>query len=79
MLSDMIPHEAIELMVARVYTETSGKSNGLVDTPPSTAVAGFLRFLQLLSTHDWVRYEMSFMCLFPCFKIETITYTLTFH
>jgi U3 small nucleolar RNA-associated protein 22 len=79
MLSDMIPHEAIELMVARIYTETSGKSNGLVDTPPSTAVAGFLRFLQLLSTHDWVRYEMSFMCLFPCFKIETITYTLTFH
>ena len=79
MLSDMIPHEAIELMVARIYTETSGKSNGLVDTPHSTAVAGFLRFLQLLSTHDWVRYEMSFMCLFPCFKIETITYTLTFH
>jgi len=55
MLSDMIPHEAIELMVARIYTETSGKSNGLVDSPPSTAVAGFLKFLHLLSTHDWVR------------------------
>ncbi len=32
MLSDMIPHKAIELMVARIYKETSGKSNGLVDT-----------------------------------------------
>jgi hypothetical protein len=55
MLSDMIPHEAIELMVARIYTETSVKSNGLIDAPPSTAVAGFLRFLRLLSTHDWAR------------------------
>ena len=79
MLSDMIPHEAIELMVARIYTETSGKSNGLVDNPPSTAVAGFLRFLQLLSTHDWVRYEMMLNVSFPCYKIKTITHTLTFH
>ncbi|KAL3811309.1 hypothetical protein ACHAXA_005395 [Cyclostephanos tholiformis] len=53
MLSDMIPQEAIELMVASIYT--SGKSNGLVNSPPSTAVAGFLKLLHLLSTHDWVR------------------------
>jgi len=67
MLSDMIPTEALELMVAKIYTESAesgeeAKSNnkskmaGPNDTPPSTVVAGFLRFLQLLSTHDWARY-----------------------
>ena len=55
LLSDMIPHEAIELIVGKIYTETSGKSTALVYTPPATTVAGFLRFLHLLSTHDWAR------------------------
>jgi U3 small nucleolar RNA-associated protein 22 len=55
LLSDMIPHEAIELIVGKIYTETSGKSTALVCTPPATTVAGFLRFLHLLSTHDWAR------------------------
>ena len=59
MLSDMIPHEAIELIVAKIYTEsTTERSNSKVesiDTPPSTVVAGFLRFLHLLSSHDWAR------------------------
>jgi len=74
MLSDMIPQQAIELMVAKIYTEggsvaseaassrddekksTNSKINLMVvDTPPSTVVAGFLRLLHLLSTHDWVR------------------------
>jgi hypothetical protein len=60
MLSDMIPHEALEILVAKIYTEnTSERSNnskvGSVDTLPSTVVAGFLRFLHLLSTHDWAR------------------------
>ena len=62
MLSDMIPHDAIELIVAKIYTEAvnEGKSNNSgvlnsVITPPSTVVAGFQRFLLLLSTHDWAR------------------------
>ena len=56
LLSDMIPHEAIELMVAKIYTEsTAERYNSKVGTPPSTVVAGFLSFLHLLSTHDWAR------------------------
>lgn len=70
MLSDMLSIEVIELMVAKIYTESSSasmeeknsKSNKskktilAVDAPPSTVVSGFLKFLQLLSTHDWARY-----------------------
>ena len=58
MLSDMIPHEAIELIVAKIYTESKDATNSLlcsVDAPPSTVMAGFLKFLQLLFTHDWAR------------------------
>ena len=61
MLSDMIPQNAIELMVAKIYTETvadenrAGSKKLVVDTHPSTVVAGFLRFLRLLSSHDWAR------------------------
>ena len=60
MLSDMIPQNAIELMVAKVYTETVADERGgskklVIDTAPSTVVAGFLRFLRLLSSHDWAR------------------------
>ena len=58
MLSDMIPQEAIELIVAKIYTESStGNSKlPLVEAPPATVTAGFLKFLQLLHTHDWARY-----------------------
>lgn len=58
MLSDMISHEAIELMVAKIYTNTSENTNSKlhsIDAPPSTVMAGFLRFLQLLFAHDWAR------------------------
>ena len=61
MLSDMIPHEAVELLVASLYTEpeasgaAAGNGGGSVDQPPSTVVSGFLRFLRLLSGHDWAR------------------------
>lgn len=64
MLSDQPTLEAIELMVAKTYTEAEGSIDGVerfpggigrVDVPPSTVVAGFLKFLQLLSTHDWAR------------------------
>ncbi len=56
MMSDLIPQEAIELVVAKIYTESAEKTTALVNTPPSTAVAGFIRFLHLISNHDWVRY-----------------------
>lgn len=59
MLSDMIPHGAIELIVAHVYTNSIGNSNSVLhhsaDAAPSTIMSGFLRFLQLLSAHDWAR------------------------
>lgn len=56
MLSDMIPQEAIELIVAKIYTDPHEKAVSKMHSlgaPPSTVVAGFLRFLQVLSTHDW--------------------------
>eukprot|EP00804_Cyclotella_cryptica_P000287 CCRYP_010222-RA/>CCRYP_010222-RA protein AED:0.03 eAED:0.03 QI:184/1/1/1/0.75/0.6/5/416/1480 len=58
MLSDILPHGAIELMVAKIYTESTDTTNAklhAVSAPPSTVMSGFLRFLQLLSTHDWAR------------------------
>lgn len=55
MMSDLIPQEAIELVVAKIYTESTEKTTALVNTPPSTVVAGFIRFLHLISNHDWVR------------------------
>ena len=59
MLSDMIPHEAIELIVAHIYTDNNDNSktamNHSVDAPPSSIMSGFLRFLRLLSSHDWER------------------------
>jgi len=67
MLSDMIPQEAVELMVAKIYTETSAevetstsnkKVGNMVEMAPSTVVAGFLKFLELLSTHDWARVPL---------------------
>lgn len=58
MLSDMIPQEAIELLVAKIYTESSTNDNSKLqpaDMPPSTVTAGFLKFLRLLHSHDWAR------------------------
>lgn len=51
LLSDLIPFEAIELMVAKVYT-----NRDVPLVPPTTLVSGFLRFLHLLSSHNWSRY-----------------------
>ena len=48
LLSGLIPFEAIELLVAAVFTDRSSPYDA-----PTTAVAGFLRFLHLLATHDW--------------------------
>jgi len=58
MLSDVIPHGAVELMVAKIYTDSSDSTTSKirsVDAPPSTLMAGFLKFLQLLFSHDWER------------------------
>jgi U3 small nucleolar RNA-associated protein 22 len=50
LLSGHITTEAVELIVAKVYSEE--------ETPmglPSTVVSGFVRFLHILGTHDWLR------------------------
>eukprot|EP00537_Pseudo-nitzschia_pungens_P011070 CAMPEP_0172386406 /NCGR_PEP_ID=MMETSP1061-20121228/3972_1 /TAXON_ID=37318 /ORGANISM="Pseudo-nitzschia pungens, Strain cf. pungens" /LENGTH=1289 /DNA_ID=CAMNT_0013115787 /DNA_START=259 /DNA_END=4128 /DNA_ORIENTATION=- len=49
MLSGLITTEAIELMVAKVYSDDESP----LETP-STVMAGFLRFLHLLAHHDWL-------------------------
>ena len=49
MLSDAYTHEAIELLVASLYCEPTCRPYG----PPNAPMSGFLRFLHLLSTHDW--------------------------
>jgi U3 small nucleolar RNA-associated protein 22 len=49
LFSGMISIEAIELIVAKVYsTEDSTKA------APSTVTSGFIRFLHLLASHDWL-------------------------
>jgi U3 small nucleolar RNA-associated protein 22 len=47
MLSGLIPHEAVELLVASVFTDPSPLST------PATASSGFLRTLDLLANHNW--------------------------
>ena len=49
MLSGLITTEAIELMVAKVYSDSDTPLE-----PPSTVTSGFLRFLHLLAFHDWL-------------------------
>ena len=58
LLSDLIPFEAIELLVAKVYTNRDVPLD-----PPSTVVSGFLRFLHLLASHDWTRYVLDELCI----------------
>nr|CCC94348.1 conserved hypothetical protein [Trypanosoma congolense IL3000] len=43
-LYEFVVPEAVELLVAHAYLGSS---------PPKTPAGGFLRFLQLLATHDW--------------------------
>ena len=49
MLSDALPAEAVELLVASAYADPAP----LVS--PATVVSGFIRFLRLLASHDWAR------------------------
>lgn len=53
LLSGHLTTEMIELLVASVYSDDS-----VFVQPPATVPAGFLRFLRLLATYDWARYEM---------------------
>jgi U3 small nucleolar RNA-associated protein 22 len=53
LLSGMIPFEAVELLVVKVYSDTGSPLE-----VPGTVVAGFLRFLYLLANHDWAREPM---------------------
>jgi U3 small nucleolar RNA-associated protein 22 len=50
MLSGLVPFEAVELLVAKVYTDNESPLDA-----PSTIVSGFMRVLQLIATYDWVR------------------------
>jgi U3 small nucleolar RNA-associated protein 22 len=50
LLSGLLSDEMVELMVAKVYTDHEFPLDA-----PGTVVAGFLRFLHLLATHDWAR------------------------
>lgn len=51
LLSDLIPFEAIELMVAHVFT-----NRAVPWDVAGSATVGFMRFLHLLAHHDWARY-----------------------
>ena len=53
LLSDLIPFEALELVVCHAYSDPTSP----LDTP-GTTLNGFLRFLSLLSNHDWAREPM---------------------
>lgn len=50
MLSGLIPFEAVELLVAKVYSDKESPIDA-----PATVVSGFMRVLRLVATYDWVR------------------------
>jgi U3 small nucleolar RNA-associated protein 22 len=49
-MSDQIPFEALELLLCHSYNDRTSP----LDTP-GTTVAGFLRFLNVVASHDWAR------------------------
>jgi U3 small nucleolar RNA-associated protein 22 len=51
LLSGHISSEAIDLIVAKVYSDDENPS-GI----PSTITSGFIRFLHILGSHDWLGY-----------------------
>jgi U3 small nucleolar RNA-associated protein 22 len=53
LLSGHIPFEAIELLVASVYS-----SRETTAYPPGSIITGFVRFLRLLGSHDWARQPL---------------------
>ena len=54
MLSGLLPQEAVEILVGKVFVDAQPLE------PPATAMSGFLRFLRLLSSHDWARQPLIF-------------------
>ena len=54
MLSDLIPGEAVELIVASVFTDPAPF------TAPNSVSCNFMRSLRLLSSHDWSRDPLIF-------------------
>ena len=50
LLSGLIATEAVELIVAKIYSD----GETMHQDTPSTVTAGFLRFLHLLASHDWL-------------------------
>ena len=66
MLSDLVPFEAIELLVAKVYTNTE-----LLLDSPGTLLSGFMRFLKLLASQDWAR------CVGYCFGCHSYSVFLS--
>ena len=54
MLSGLLPQESIEILVGKVFVDSQPLD------PPATAMSGFLRFLRLISSHDWVREPLIF-------------------
>jgi U3 small nucleolar RNA-associated protein 22 len=50
LLSGLVSAEIIELIVAKIYSDGETTHQGT----PSTVTAGFLRFLHLLASHDWL-------------------------
>jgi len=59
--SDVLPSEAVELIIASLYSDGHGNEDNTKlssSSPlgvPATPIAGFLRFLHLLSTYDFAR------------------------
>ena len=54
MLSGLLPQEAVEILVGKVFVDAQPLD------APATAMSGFLRFLRLLSSHDWARQPLIF-------------------
>mmetsp|Transcript_20092 Transcript_20092/g.43309 ORF Transcript_20092/g.43309 Transcript_20092/m.43309 type:complete len:1469 (+) Transcript_20092:333-4739(+) len=54
MLTGLLPQEAIEILVGKVVVDSQPLD------PPATPISGFLRFLRLIASHDWVREPLIF-------------------
>ena len=50
MLLGLIMFEAVELLVAKVYSDGESSTGA-----PSSILSQFLRVLHLLGTHDWIK------------------------
>ena len=65
MLSDLIPLEVVDLLIAKVYCDQDSPLDA-----PVTVIAGFMRVLYLLSSHNWARYEIVVACIVCLFDVK---------